>query len=142
MANNKRKSTLRELVTRRARGRCEYCQSPREYAHQSFSLEHIEPRSKKGKTSLDNLALACQGCNNHKFTQTEGQDPESEDWVALFHPRKHRWSDHFAWSEDLLGVLGITPIGRATVVVLHLNRKPLVNLRRLLVIAGKHPQQE
>lgn len=36
-------------------------------------------------------------------------------------------------------MLGRTPIGRATVEALHLNRPELVNLRRLLRDVGEHP---
>jgi hypothetical protein len=144
MANRKRQrgQSLRDLVAERARGRCEYCQSPRDFAHESFSLEHVLPRSKKGKTSLENLALSCQGCNNHKFTRTSAVDPLSGDDVPIFNPRVHVWSKHFRWSSDGTVVVGITSIGRATVEALRLNRTMLVNLRRLLVDAGEHPPSE
>ncbi len=36
-------------------------------------------------------------------------------------------------------IIGVTPIGRTTVATLHLNREGVVNLRRLLVVTGKHP---
>ncbi|MDF5724675.1 MAG: HNH endonuclease signature motif containing protein [Rhizonema sp. PD37] len=49
----------------RAKGCCEYCYIQVKFATQSFSLEHILPRYKGGETSLENLALSCQGCNNH-----------------------------------------------------------------------------
>src|SRR5262249_45320693 len=71
-----------------------------------------------------------------------GSDSVSGEQVPLFHPRKHRWRDHFAWSEDGTEVLGLTPTGRATVVALHLNREGLLNLRRLLFAAGEHPPPE
>ncbi len=54
-------SQLRRIVTERARGCCEYCQSQEIYSTQSFSVEHITPVSKNGETTADNLALACQG---------------------------------------------------------------------------------
>ena len=56
---------LKKTVVERARSCCEYCLSQAQFAVQSFSIEHIEPRSKGGKTTSENLALACQGCNNH-----------------------------------------------------------------------------
>src|SRR5262249_15575466 len=126
----------------RAQGRCEYCRSPADFAHQSFSLEHIRPRSRGGKRSLDNLALSCQGCNNHKYNRMKARDPVSGANVPLFHPRKQPWSDHFAWSDDAIQVLGLTRIGRATVEALQLNREALVNLRRVLVQAGEHPSDD
>jgi hypothetical protein len=106
---------------------------------QSFSVEHIEPRSRRGETVLDNLALSCQGCNNFKYTKVEGIDPVSGKAAPLFHPRRDRWRDHFTWSADFTQVIGTTPAGRATVDKLQLNRKGLLNLRQLLYAAGKHP---
>ncbi len=138
----KRKISLREFVSERAEGRCEYCRSPAAFAHQSFSLEHIRPRSRKGKRSPTNLALSCQGCNNHKYNRTKAADPVSGAGVSLFHPRRHSWGDHFAWSEDATQILGLTPLGRATVEALQLNREALVNLRRVLVQAGEHPPHD
>jgi hypothetical protein len=137
MAN--RKISLREFVARRAGERCEYCRSPAAFAHQSFSLDHIRPRSGKGKRAPGNLALSCQGCNNHKYNRTKAHDPVSRANVRLFNPRRHRWAKHFAWSDDATQILGLTRIGRATVEALQLNREALVRLRRVLVEAGEHP---
>jgi hypothetical protein len=61
----------------------------------------------------------------------EAQDPVSGTGVPLYHPRHHRWDEHFAWSDDFLLMIGLTPTGRATVDVLLLNRDGVVNLRRL-----------
>jgi 5-methylcytosine-specific restriction endonuclease McrA len=130
---------VREFVFRRAQGRCEYCRSPAAFAHQGFSLEHIRPRSRQGGESPENLALSCQGCNNHKYNRSRARDPVSQVVVRLFHPRRDGWSDHFAWTSDGTQILGLTPIGRATVEALQLNRAALVNLRRVLVEAGEHP---
>ncbi len=58
---------LRQQVIKRAGDCCEYCRSQAKYATQSFSVEPIVARAKGGATALDNLALACQGCNNHKY---------------------------------------------------------------------------
>lgn len=58
----------KRAVFERAEGCCEYCRSQVRFAVQPFSIEHIVPRSRGGKTNMDNLALACQGCNNHKYT--------------------------------------------------------------------------
>jgi HNH endonuclease len=138
----KRKISLREFVAQRAGGCCEYCRSPAAFAHQSFSLEHIRPRSRKGKRTVGNLAFSCQGCNNHKYNRTKAPDPVSGANVPLFHPRRHRWVDHFVWSDDATHILGLTRIGRATVEALQLNREALVNLRRVLVEAGEHPPQD
>ncbi len=129
-------------VVERAKGCCEYCRSQVRFAMQSFSVEHIVPRSCGGKTEFENLALACQGCNNHKYTKTKGRDPVNGDVVPLYHPRLQRWRDHFAWNEDCALIIGLTPVGRATVEALCLNRDGLINLRQVLYIMGTHPPEE
>jgi hypothetical protein len=62
--------------------------------------------------------------------------------VPLYHPRNDVWDDHFKWDSNFEYVAGITPIGRATVERLQLNRPSLVRLREALVAFGKHPPQE
>jgi hypothetical protein len=130
---------LRAAVIARAHGCCEYCRSQARFATQSFSVEHVIPRNQGGTTTLDNLALSCQGCNNHKYTKTMGRDPVSGQFVPLFHPRRQRWDEHFVWNDDYTVVIGISPTGRAAVEVLRLNREGLVNLRRVLYTIGEHP---
>jgi 5-methylcytosine-specific restriction endonuclease McrA len=132
----------KRAVARRARGCCEYCRSQLRFAMQPFSVERIEPRSREGETALDNLAFSCQGCNGHKYTKTEGRDPVTGQLVPLYHPRRQRWSDHFAWREECTIIVGLTPTGRATVEALHLNRSGVVNLRRALYAVGEHPPPE
>lgn len=129
----------RRTVTKRARGCCEYCHSQARFATQSFSVEHIIPRSRGGETRLDNLALACEGCNGHKHAKIEGYDAVTAEMVSLYHPRQQNWHDHFRWSGDFTLIVGLTPTGRATVETLHLNREGLVNLRQVLCEAREHP---
>ena len=133
---------LKRVVADRAKGCCEYCHSQMRFAMQSFSIEHIVPRSRGGQAKLSNLALACQGCNNHKYTKIEGDDPVTGDLVSLYHPRQQRWRNHFAWNDDFTLVIGVTPTDRATVEALQLNREGLVNLRRILYAMGEHPPLE
>jgi hypothetical protein len=59
--------------------------------------------------------------------------------VSLFHPREQRWDEHFAWNDDFTLMVGLTPMGRATIAALQLNRPGLVNLRRVLYAIGEHP---
>lgn len=132
----------RRAVVERAQGCCEYCQSQARFSTQAFSVEHIVPRIREGSSSLDNLALACQGCNNHKYNRIEGNDPVSKQSVPIYHPRKQLWHDHFAWDNTCTRIVGLTPTGRATVELLRLNREGLVNLRRVLYAAGEHPPSD
>lgn len=66
----------RKIVSERAGYCCEYCHSQEYFSTQLFSVEHIIPRSRCGKTMPENLALSCQGCNAHKYTKAEGYDPD------------------------------------------------------------------
>lgn len=132
-------SALRKQVAERAKHCCEYCQSQEKFATHRFSVEHIIPISKGGQTHLDNLAYACQGCNNYKYTKTAGLDPVSSKLADLYHPRQHRWNTYFAWNEDCSQIIGLTPTGRATVKTLQLNRTTVVNLRRVLYAMNEHP---
>jgi hypothetical protein len=109
---------LKQLVFDRASGLCEYCQSQARFAIDPLVIDHIYPFSRGGKTISENLALACQTCNNYKYTKIEAPDPITDQVVSLFHPRQMTWQEHFTWNEDLSQMIGITPIGRATVNLL------------------------
>lgn len=74
-----------------------------------------------------------------KGTRTEAFDEITQATVALFHPRRDVWDEHFVWSADFLTVIALTPTGRVTVTALKLNRVGVRNLRRLLSGAALHP---
>lgn len=76
-----------QIIIERAAKRCEYCQSLMDYTPQSFAIEHITPVAGGGPTSLDNLALACGGCNGHKYTKQTGVDPVTKATMPLYYPR-------------------------------------------------------
>jgi len=129
----------RRTVTRRAQNCCEYCGSQADFSQDPFSVEHIIPRSRGGGNDLRNLALSCLGCNGIKSTSTTAVDPITGSEEPLFHPRRQRWTDHFAWTGEFTRVVGLTAVGRATVEKLLLNRPGLVNQRRVLRAQGEHP---
>ena len=139
MPESKISAALRKSVAERARKCCEYCRAQERYSPDSFSVEHIIPVSKGGSSELSNLAFACQGCNNRKYITIEVNDPVTQHLVPLYHPRKQKWIEHFAWNEDCSEILGLTATGRATVNKLKLNRSGLVNLRKILYDCGEHP---
>ena len=62
-------------------------------------------------------------------------------FVFLFNPNKQKWNEHFRWHSDGILMIGITPVGRATMVVLKLNRTVLLHSRRFWREAGWHPPQ-
>lgn len=133
------KLSIRRLVKKRAVNRCEYCQAREDCSPDPFSVEHIVPRSKGGESSLQNLCLSCQGCNNHKYTRISHTDDTTGQEVELYNPRQHRWADHFIWDSNPTKILARTPSGRATLSLLRLNRPGLIGLREALIAIAKHP---
>jgi hypothetical protein len=134
--------TLRRLVRARAKGRCEYCQTSEWLSGLPCEIDHIVPRAKGGPTTADNLCLACASCNGYKRATTHAVDPESGEEVAIFNPRRQRWDEHFAWSEDGTRIVGLTACGRATVVALKLNHPLAVAARSIWVSIGLHPPED
>jgi hypothetical protein len=130
---------VKDLVRERAGGCCEYCRCPDRFATQAHSIEHIHPRAQGGSNDPTNLALACQGCNNHKYAKTEATDELTHQTVPLFHPREMDWEDHFAWSDDYGEVVPLSAVGRVTVRELRMNRTGVCNMRRILYLMGEHP---
>jgi len=131
---------LRAAVRDRAACCCEYCRIPDRLQIGRFEIDHITPVSKGGPTTSDNLAYACPHCNDRKWVHVDYPDAETGDAVLLFHPRRDRWDDHFAWLE-LAGTFtceigGMTATGRATIACLQLNHPDLVAIRRELTKLG------
>jgi hypothetical protein len=132
-------ANLRRRVRRRARGLCEYCRSSAELTGHDFTVDHILPEARGGGNDPANLCLCCFWCNAFKQARTEAVDPRTAQRVALFHPRRDRWVDHFRWNRDATRILGRTRTGRATVQALRLNRPALVRARRVWVRHQLHP---
>jgi hypothetical protein len=132
-------ASLREAIIRRANRRCEYCGLPAGFSSAAFEVEHILSKALRGGDDAGNLALACRGCNSHKATASHGIDPETGEMVRLFHPRLDLWSEHFGWRSNFAEIVGLSPVGRATVTRLRMNREEVTNLRRALVAFGEMP---
>jgi hypothetical protein len=127
------------LVALRAKNRCEYCRAPQTAFNFEFEVEHIVPTSQGGADSEDNLSLACHGCNRMKSDRTQAKDPVSDQEVCLFHPRQHRWEDHFTFGASSGIVVGLTEIGRATIELLKMNRELQVQARQIWIQLGLFP---
>jgi hypothetical protein len=112
--------TLRQAVLARDAGRCLFCGLAQLGHGATFHIDHIVPRSKDGPTSLDNLALQCPNCSLHKADKVSALDPATGTVVALFHPLRQSWAEHFRLQSDGACV-GLTPVGRATAVALGMN---------------------
>ena len=134
---------VEQSVRQAAQNRCGYCLSPQRLVMARMEIDHIVPISKGGSDEESNLWLACPLCNRHKGNRTTAIDPETGNSVLLFNPRIQNWFDHFTWSRDGLRIIGLTPIGRATVVALHLDDDPdALFVRSFWVEAGWHPPTE
>jgi len=133
---------LRRRIAEQARYRCGYCLTQEAIVGARLEVEHLFPRSLGGLTVEENLWLACSLCNEHKGVRVAFEDPESGQLIRLFNPRHQSWSEHFEWTHSATRILGKTPVGRATVKALQLNRPPLVESRQIWVRAGWHPPED
>jgi hypothetical protein len=130
---------LRKQVIDRAQGIFAYCSNPEELMGVIFEIEHIIPRSAGGETSSENLCLSCPACNRYKGTRLTAKDPVSGNEIPLFHPLKQDWNEHFTWSDNGTQILGLTPIGRATIKAFRMNRPMIVRLRGYWVALNLYP---
>ncbi len=119
----------RELVRRRAGNVCEYCRIPQDATPSiSFHVEHTIAKQHGGDDDPHLLALACDRCNAYKGPNLTSIDQDNGQIVPLFHPRSDDWGSHFLLREGQ--VVGLTPMGRATVQLLNMNATRRVQLRK------------
>jgi hypothetical protein len=130
-------AALREEVTLPGRQPCEYCQLSQLGQEATFHIDHVVPRAAGGPTTVDNLALACVSCSLRKWAHQTAPDPETGAEIPLFNARTQKWTDHFRW--DGVQLVTLTPIGRATVAALALNRPVILAIRQEESIRGRHP---
>jgi hypothetical protein len=129
---------LRRLVFERAQSCCEYCLLPQAAAVYRHEADHIIPRQHDGETTADNLALSCTRCNRHKGANVGSFDPETGNLVPFHNPRTQAWADHFRLDGPIIRPL--TPEGRVTVKILHLNDAVRIEEWALLIEVGLYPQ--
>jgi hypothetical protein len=130
-------NALEKLVRHRAGNACEYCRLPQRFSRLKFSVDHAISRQHQGPTIESNLALACGFCNRHKGPNIAGIDPQTNQMVRLFHPRRDMWKDHFRWNGSM--VIGSTDIARATIAVLAINHPAQIAIRNTLIDEGEFP---
>lgn len=136
------RAKIRDRVAIQAAHRCGYCQTQEAVVGMPLQIEHLIPLAAGGRTTEDNLWLACPRCNLHKGIRTHARDPETGQLVPLFDPRRQHWADHFSWEQRGLMIVGLTPIGRATVVALQMNNDYVVHARQVWIACGWHPPQQ
>lgn len=90
----------RRNVYLRDKGRCQYCGES--VPSNAFDFEHIVPKSKGGRTSWENIVVACIPCNQKKGNRT----PEEAHMKLLTKPVRPRslpgmGSAKLVWSEGM-----------------------------------------
>jgi hypothetical protein len=129
--------SLRRLVIDRADACCEYCLMPQAVTAGRHQIDHLVALKHGGATVRDNLALACVDCNQCKGSDLAAIDPVDGVIVPLFNPRMQPWSDHFQLVA--VRIVGLTPIGRATIALLRLNDEARLIDRQMLMEARLYP---
>jgi hypothetical protein len=75
-------------------------------------------------------------CNRHKGTDVAAIDPDGDEVVRLFHPRRDRWVDHSHLAGEYIE--SRTAVGKATVRLLQLNSSERLAERRLFQELGTY----
>ncbi|MSQ48088.1 MAG: HNH endonuclease [Deltaproteobacteria bacterium] len=136
----------RRVVRERAQFRCEYCHADEHWQFIRFTIDHVLPQSAGGSDDGDNLAFACRNCNERRGNRSEGRGPDTAQVVPLFNPRQEPWVDHFVWDAAGVRIVGRTPTGRATIMLLDVNDDrhdgAVLRVRQRDVFDGYHPPPE
>lgn len=133
---------IRQRVADAARHRCGYCQTQEAVVGMPFEIEHIIPEAAGGDSEETNLWLSCPSCNRHKGIQMRAFDAQTGQFVPLFNPRVQIWEEHFAWEQEGLYIVGLTPIGRATIQALRMNNPFVIYSRQVWIDWGWHPPMD
>jgi len=132
-------AALRLLIRARDRGRCAYFHSTENNSGQAMHIDHIVPESAGGPSVADNLCQICFSCKSHKAAKQYNFDSLTSTEVAIFHPLRQRWREHFSWDASGTLILGKTACDRVTVEALQMNNETVVKARRRWVIGGWLP---
>lgn len=125
-------SYLRRLVQERAKNKCEYCLMSDKFSFFPHEIDHIIAEKHGGKTEEDNLAYTCWRCNRYKGSDLGSYDRLTKEFSFLFHPRKQPWLEHFMFEN--FKIVGLTPEGRTTVILLKLNQEDRLAERQKIIV--------
>ncbi len=134
--------SLRQQVINEAGYRCEYCRTSSRLIGMPLVMDHILPSSLGGSDERENLAACCYRCNEFKGAKITANDPVTNESVSLFNPRLQGWLDHFQWANGGTHIIGITAIGRGTVLALRLNNEDVVQARAIWISLSWHPPDD
>ncbi len=79
----------RRNIFERDKNTCQYCS--KRFARTELTIDHVVPRSKGGRDTWENLALACVKCNVRKANRT----PDEARMPLLRKPVKPTWLPRF-----------------------------------------------
>jgi hypothetical protein len=130
-------SQLRQLVSDRAGGKCEYCLIHQDFSIYSHEVDHAIAVKHGGLSTEENLVLACLPCNRYKGSDLTSIDPITKQVTVLFNPRLHEWNEHFQIDQGY--ILGKTTIGRTTIFLLRLNEPKRLMIRQALILQKLYP---
>ncbi len=130
----------RQLVEARAGAACEYCRLSQTAAGVTFHIEHVVPRSRGGRTVMNNLAMSCPGCSLAKADRTAGPDAGGQP-QPFFNPRDYEpwqlgWHLHFVLDRDTGLIVPRTPMAEATIQAMRMNDSLRAVARKLQILAG------
>ena len=126
--------SIRQMVSERAGGRCEYCRIPQLATLHKHEPDHILPIQHGGNSQPDNLALACFRCNRYKGPNVGSYDDKPQKLVPFFNPRTQEWDDHFFFEN--FEIFPKTPEGFGTINIFRVNDGERVLERKSLMEAN------
>lgn len=131
-------AALRRLVEERAKGRCEYCLIHADDVYFAHHVDHVIAEKHGGRTGAGNLALSCAECNLRKGSDLASLISTGR-LVALFNPRRQRWSAHFR--VDGGAIQPLTSTGEVTARLLNFNEETRVEIRQTLAQQKLYPRR-
>lgn len=153
--NDPHDQLVRQVARLRARDTCEYCL---QQTIGQFQVDHIVPAAlwsgyvtaqlggvaplagRRGPDHLDNFAWCCPFCNLGKRQRVSHR--LGSRLFRLFDPRLDRWTDHLAFTNNYLFIVGITPVGIATQFALGFNNGEIggpLGTRHDSILDGRYP---
>jgi hypothetical protein len=114
---------------------CGYCGITETEVGAYLTIDHYRPRDAGGTDEIANLVYACHACNLHKSAAWDLLD------CPVLHPLQTQMSLHVRSMPD--GTLqGLTSAGVRHLEVLHLNRLPMVERRKLRLLMAAVLERE
>ena len=130
--------SLKELVVKRAKNSCEYCQMSAKFTYFPFHIEHIVSLKHGGQSIESNLAYSCPICNLNKGSDIGTFVENPNVIIRFYNPRIDIWEDHFCVESNGL-LTAKTLIGRGTIKILNFNHIDSVIERREMIRLGIFP---